>query len=126
MRIIICCLIGYLLGNFSPAYLFGRSKGYDVRKDGSGNAGASNTFILVAPTISVVFPACHYWDTGHLGAALVLLIPAAAIFYKHWENFVRIKEGTEMRVSFIWNKEGELKRIGKWNETTQKQLDRRG
>ena len=31
-----------------------------------------------------------------------------------------------MRVSFIWNKEGELKRIGKWNETTQKQLDRRG
>jgi hypothetical protein len=81
---------------------------------------------LVAPTISVVFPVCHSWDTGHLGAALVLLIPAAAIFYKHWENLVRIKEGTEMRVSFIWNKEGELKRIGKWNETTQKQLDRRG
>jgi len=38
---------------------------------------------------------------------------------------VRIREGTEMRTSFIWNKEGELKRIGKWNEKTQNQLKRR-
>lgn len=63
MRIIICCLIA-----FTTRYV-----------------------CLVAPTISVVFPACHYWDTGHLGAALVLLIPAAAIFYKHWKILCVLK-----------------------------------
>ncbi|MBR1584034.1 MAG: hypothetical protein IJ662_00660 [Clostridia bacterium] len=48
------------------------------------------------------------------------------IFLKHRENFARIRAGTEMRTSFLWNKEGELKRIGKWNPATQDQLERRG
>ena len=219
MEGMICCLIGYLLGNISPAYLIGRKKGYDVRVDGSGNVGATNAFLLVgknaffitalldilkafiackccellfpalpaagplggvacvlghmypaflgfrggkglaslggvilgwrwqwfllllaaaiaiafltryvclvAPTMSVVFPACYYWQEKYLPGALILLIPAIPIFIKHWENFVRIREGTEMRTSFIWNKEAELMRIGKWNETTAEQLDRR-
>lgn len=219
IKIIVCCLIGYLLGNFSPAYLFGRLKGYDIRKEGSGNVGATNAFLLVgkhaffitaaldilkafaawkicellfpalrlagplggaacvighmypallgfhggkglaslggvalawhwqwffillgaaiviafatryvclvAPVMSVVIPGCYYWDTGFLAGAAVLLVPAITIFIKHRENFLRILEGTEMRTDFIWNKEGELKRIGKWNEKTENQLKRR-
>ena len=217
---IISCFVGYLLGNFSPAYLFGRLKGYDIRVEGSGNVGATNAFLLVgksaffitalldilkafaawkiceglfpqlllagplagvscilghmfpvflgfhggkglaslgglvlawdwkwfflllvlaiviafttryvclvAPTMSLVIPGCYYWQTGFLAGALILLIPAVPIFIKHWENFVHIYEGTEMRTSFIWNKEAELKRIGQWNEKTQEQLKRRG
>ena len=76
--------------------------------------------------MSLVFPACYYWRTGLLSASLILLLPAVPIFIKHWENFVHIREGTEMRTSFIWNKEAELKRIGKWNEQTIEQLKRRG
>ena len=214
-----CVLIGYLLGNFSPAYLFGRSRGYDIRKEGSGNVGASNAFILVgkyafiitavldilksfaawricqalfsemifagplasafciighmfpvflgfhggkglaslggailawswqwflillgaaiviafatryicfvAPTMSILFPACYYWRTGSLICALILLIPAVPIFLKHRLNFARIREGTEMRTSFLWNKEKELKRLGKWDEDTRKKLEKR-
>ena len=186
-----CCLIGYLLGNLSPSYVLGKRKGYDVRKDGSGNAGATNTFILMgakafflttfadilkafaayklcevffrdipfagalggtaciighiypalmgfkggkglaclggtvlgwswkwfivllafalliafvtryvslaAPVISVVFPACHYWQTRLLPASLILLTAAVPIILKHRENFRRILAGTEMR-----------------------------
>ncbi len=215
-----CCVIGYAAGNFNPAFLLGRIKGYDMREEGSGNAGAANAFILlgknaffttalldilkaflayricaalfpslpsagpaggafcvighiyplllhfhggkglasiggvvlawnwkwfflllsfaavlcfatrylclVAPAVSVVFPACYYWTTGLLISTLILLIPAVLIFARHWPNFVRIREGTEMRTSFIWNKEKELRRIGKWNEKTQSQLNRRG
>ena len=54
-----------------------------------------------------------------------LLFPAIPIFYKHWPNFVNIRDGTEMRTDFIWNKEGELKRIGQWNEKTIEQLNNR-
>ena len=219
LSILLCCLIGYALGNFSPSYILGRRKGYDIREEGSGNAGATNAFLLlgkyaffltaildilksfaawklcallfpdlpvagpiagsacilghiwpvlmrfhggkgmaslggvilawdwrwflillaaailiafgtryvclVAPIISVVFPVIHYIFTKDLTASLILLIPAIPIFFKHWENFRRIRSGEEMRTSFIWNKEGELRRIGKWNEKTQSQLERR-
>ena len=220
IQLLFCCLIGYAFGNFSPAYLAGKTKGYDIRYEGSGNVGATNAFILVgkhaffitaaldilkaylacavcrqlfpelaaaaplagtscilghiypvllrfhggkglaslggvvlawrwkwfllllviaimiafvtryvclvAPSMSVIFPACYYWQTGYLIGALILLIPAIPIFIKHWPNFAHIVEGTEMRTTFIWDKEGELKRIGQWNEKTAEQLDRRG
>ena len=219
-KALVCVLIGYLLGNISPAYLFGKTKGYDIRREGSGNAGASNAFILVgrnaffitavldilkafaawklcqvlfpawpaagplaasscvighmypvflgfrggkglaslggailawkwqwfliligiaillafltryvclvAPTMSLVFPTCYYWRSGLLSCALILLLPAIPIFIKHWENFIHIREGTEMRISFIWNKEAELKRTGRWDDETRDRLERRG
>lgn len=218
-KVFACILLGYLLGNFSPAFLFGKTKGYDIREEGSGNVGATNVFLLVgkyaffmtaildilkafaswkicqllfpdlatagplagaacivghlypvflrfkggkglaslggvvlawswkwflmllaaaiiiafatryvclaAPTMSLVFPACFCWQTHLLASTLILLVPSIPIFYKHWENFVRIREGTEMRTSFLWNKEAELKRIGKWNEKTIEQLNNR-
>ncbi len=202
-----CCVIGYLLGNINPAFLFARSKGYDPRVDGSGNAGASNALILagkyaffataildilkaflacrlcrwlfpslsvaeqlggvscilghmfpavlrfrggkglasiggvilswdwraflalltlaaliafltnyicfVAPAMSVLFPALYYWQTRFLPAVLVLMIPIVPVFCKHMENFRRIREGTEIRMSYLWNKDGELRRIGR-------------
>ena len=47
LYILLCILIGYSLGNFSPSYLLGRRKGYDIREAGSGNAGATNAFLLL-------------------------------------------------------------------------------
>lgn len=202
-----CCAIGYLLGNLNPAFLFAKYKGYDPRVDGSGNAGASNAFILagklaffttaildilkaflacrlcrwlfpslsvaeqiggvscilghmfpavlrfrggkglasiggvilswdwraflillalailiafltnylcfVAPVMSLLLPGLYYWQTRNLPAALILLIPAVPVFCKHFPNFRRIREGTEVRMSYLWNKDGELKRTGR-------------
>ena len=36
-------LIGYFLGIFQTGYLYGKYKGIDIRSQGSGNAGATNT-----------------------------------------------------------------------------------
>ena len=38
--------LGYAIGNLNPAYVMGLRKGYDIRKKGSGNAGATNLMIL--------------------------------------------------------------------------------
>ena len=215
----LCCLLGYAFGNFSPAFLLGKTKGYDVREEGSGNVGATNVFILLgknaffatalldlfkaffacrlcarlfsdlpsawaiggaaciighiypavlrfrggkglaslggvilawswkwfffflalaaaiafgtryvclaAPSVSILFPLTYYYRTGLAVTMLILMIPSIPVFGRHWENFRRIREGTEMRTSFIWDKETELKRIGKWNPKTVSQLERR-
>ncbi len=39
----VCILIGYLFGMIQTAYLYGKSKGVDIRTVGSGNAGTTNT-----------------------------------------------------------------------------------
>lgn len=36
-------LIGYVFGLFQTAYIYGRSKGIDIRDKGSGNAGTTNS-----------------------------------------------------------------------------------
>ncbi|MBR5615598.1 MAG: glycerol-3-phosphate acyltransferase, partial [Clostridia bacterium] len=41
-----CITAGYLIGMINPSYLLGKYHGVDVRREGSGNAGASNAVIL--------------------------------------------------------------------------------
>ena len=36
---IISLLIGYIFGLFQTGYIYGKSKGIDIRTEGSGNAG---------------------------------------------------------------------------------------
>lgn len=40
---IIAVLIGYVFGLFQTGYIYGKSKGIDIRKEGSGNAGTTNS-----------------------------------------------------------------------------------
>jgi glycerol-3-phosphate acyltransferase PlsY len=54
---IITIVVGYLLGSISFSYLFGKwFKGIDIRKHGSGNAGATNTLRVLGkgPAILVL------------------------------------------------------------------------
>lgn len=41
-KIFLCLLIGYACGSISSGYLVGRAYHLDIRKQGSGNAGATN------------------------------------------------------------------------------------
>ena len=205
-QVLCCILLGYLLGSLSPSFLIGKLRGYDVRKSGSGNAGASNTIILVGKlagfivalldilkaacswwlcaamfpqlrlagyvagvsailghmfpvwlrfqggkglaclggvviacdwrsvllllaialgialvtryvaiatvSMSLIWPVYHGLTTGFWLGAAVLLIPALPIFLRHIPNFRRIRRGEELRMSFLWDKQSELDRIG--------------
>ena len=48
LSVILCALLGYLLGCINPAYLIARARGFDIRSRGSGNAGASNAVITMS------------------------------------------------------------------------------
>ncbi len=53
MNILWCLLLGYLLGSINPSYLIGLIKGFDIRKKGSGNAGASNALIVMGKWVAI-------------------------------------------------------------------------
>lgn len=205
MEILGCLLIGYFIGAFSPSYIIGLMNGYDIRKKGSGNAGASNVIILKGKAIGAfcaildIAKAClALWITGKLfpnfayafpitGASCILghifpfymkfkggkglaclggvvlmtdvrlflvmisvelvvvlivnylcvvpmsasvayaviygvmnqdvlaagifMIAAVVMFFKHMDNLKRIKNGTEVHFSYLWNKDKEIARI---------------
>ena len=206
-------LLGYAVGCLSPAFVIGKLKGYDVRKTGSKNAGATNTMlmagklagVLVAMT-DIVKAACSWWlsaalfpgvrvagmiggaactlghiyplplrfrggkglacmggvilayepktllmmlaialtiglitnylavvtvsiaaiwplyygvATGFWPGAAILAVPLIPITIRHLENFRRMKAGTELRLSYLWDKEAELRRTGHQDEDKQ-------
>ena len=47
MKIFLSILIGYLLGSISPSYFISKKKNIDLRKKGTGNLGATNTFMIL-------------------------------------------------------------------------------
>lgn len=52
-RLFLCALTGYLIGGINPAYIIARIKGFDIRKHGSGNAGASNAVITMGKKVGI-------------------------------------------------------------------------
>ena len=53
LRYILCALFGYVIGGINPSYIIGRMRGFDIRKKGSGNAGASKAMILMGKKVGV-------------------------------------------------------------------------
>ena len=198
--------IGYAIGNINPAYVLGLRKGYDIRKKGSGNAGATNLMLLegkkagafvmafdiskaavsvglsrsllpklrsagelagagcifghmypalmnfrggkglaclggvilafgvhdflltlflesvllmatrylclVPITGAIFYPIYHGIERGDWRAAAILGSITLPMLSKHVENLERIKEGKELKLDFLWDRDGELDRIG--------------
>lgn len=49
-----CAVMGYLLGMINPAYILGRLHGFDIRRYGSGNAGATNATMIMGKKTGVL------------------------------------------------------------------------
>ncbi len=72
----------------------------------------TNYVAVSCAAMSVVWPMYYGLITRYVLGAAILAIPAIPIFLKHMENFRRIHEGTELRLSYLWHKDSELERIG--------------
>ena len=69
-------------------------------------------YICIVPiTVSIVFPMIYFASTQSIGGALLFSVVGAVILIKHVENIRRIRNGTEARFSFLWNKEEEIDRL---------------
>lgn len=53
LKILICVAVGYIIGTVNPSYIIAKIKGFDIRKKGSGNAGASNALIVFGKVVGI-------------------------------------------------------------------------
>lgn len=54
MERILCLAIGYILGLFQTAYIYGKLHGIDIRDYGSGNAGTTNTLRVLGTKAGLI------------------------------------------------------------------------
>ncbi len=71
----------------------------------------TNYICFVPMTASVVFPFVYGFLRHDWIGVLLLGVVAVVILCKHRENIRRIRMGTEMRLSYLWNKEKEVQRL---------------
>ncbi len=82
MQIVLCSLMGYLIGNINPAYILSRLKGFDIRERGSGNAGASNVTMVMgkkAGVFTAVFDIFKAFAASFIAAELFPQVKCAKI-----------------------------------------------
>jgi len=103
---IISIVVSYLLGSISFSYLFGKwIKGIDIRKHGSGNAGATNTLrvlgkgpaimvLLLDGVKGVVAVLLGEWASpGAEGLWIPVLCGLAAIIGHNWPIYFGFRGG---------------------------------
>lgn len=83
---IIALAIGYVFGLFQTGYLYGKSQGIDIRKEGSGNAGTTNSLRVLGPKAGLITFA------GDLFKAIFAVLIVKAIFGNTYPDAIKILE----------------------------------
>ena len=115
--VVVTVITCYLLGSFPTSYIVGKIlKGIDIRKFGSGNVGATNTFRVLGPapgilvllvdiakgavSVSLIAPyiASHFGTSSCL-AWLEILAGISVIAGHNWSAFLRFKGGKGVAAS---------------------------
>jgi glycerol-3-phosphate acyltransferase PlsY len=81
---VLAIVLGYVFGLFQTGYIYGRSQGIDIRKEGSGNAGTTNSLrVLGLKAGAITF-------IGDLLKAILAVAAAWLIFKDRYPEGVRL------------------------------------
>lgn len=83
---VIALAIGYVFGLFQTGYLYGKSRGIDIRKEGSGNAGTTNSLRVLGWKAGLITFA------GDLFKAIFAVLIVKAIFGNAYPDAIKILE----------------------------------
>ena len=79
MKVIVCIIIGYLLGSINPAHFLEKIKKENFRKQGTGNLGATNTMIILGKkygALVMVFDVLKSFFAVRIAKAFLPMMPA--------------------------------------------------
>lgn len=108
MSFALTIIIAYALGSISPSIIMGKLAGIDIKKEGSGNAGATNTLrvlgkkaaiitLLIDISKGVIAVYLAEWLLGDLHSYIACIFVILGHIFPIWYNF---KGGKGVAVSF--------------------------
>lgn len=83
---IIALAVGYVFGLFQTGYLYGKSQGIDIRKQGSGNAGTTNSLRVLGWKAGLITFA------GDLCKAIFAVLLVKVIFGNTYPDAIKVLE----------------------------------
>lgn len=105
---ILAVVLAYLIGSISPSTLLARASGHDIKKEGSGNAGTTNTLRVLGKKAAIITLIVDI-GKGILAVQLAYMISgpdaamvaALAAFVGHvWPIYFRFQGGKGVAVAF--------------------------
>lgn len=75
MQSVMCLSVGYLIGSLNPAMLLARLKNVNLREEGSGNPGATNTMLVMGFRFGLFVLLCDLLKTLVARRVARLLFP---------------------------------------------------
>ena len=89
-KIILMAAASYIIGSISPSIIIGKIKGIDIKKEGSGNAGATNAYRVLgkgAALVTLIFDVgkgfFSAWMGAEIGGPVVGYVSAIAVCIGH-------------------------------------------
>ncbi|MBQ3282141.1 MAG: glycerol-3-phosphate 1-O-acyltransferase PlsY [Eubacterium sp.] len=101
-------VIAYLLGSISPSTILAKAQGKDIKKEGSGNAGTTNTLRVLGKKAAIITLLIDI-GKGVLAVSIAYMISTpqaayvaalAALCGHVWPIFFRFKGGKGVAVAF--------------------------
>lgn len=118
------CILGHIFpfylkfrGGKGLACLTGTVLAYDLRVFAimlaceAVIALATQYICFIPMSAAVVFPVVYGVLNRNLWGVVLLSVVAVVVVIRHAENIRRISRGQEIRLSYLWNKEGETARM---------------
>lgn len=87
---VIAVLIGYVFGLFQTGYIYGRSKGIDIRQHGSGNSGSTNTLRVLGKKAGAI---TFIGDFAKCALAMVVVWLIFKWTYPDWVKVLTLYAG---------------------------------
>ncbi|MCD5390782.1 glycerol-3-phosphate 1-O-acyltransferase PlsY [candidate division NPL-UPA2 bacterium] len=95
-RVLVAVILSYLLGSIPTSFLLGRLRGVDLRRQGSGNVGATNAFRVLGPLPGVISLILD------IGKGLVAITVLARICGPQPTNWIKILIGLAVIAGHNW------------------------
>lgn len=107
MKFALFVIVTYLLGSINPSIIQGRLKGIDIKKEGSGNAGTTNTLRVMGKEAALVSLVCDVLKgvisvlLGGLAGPYCAYACALSCFCGHiWPAYYHFKGGKGVATCF--------------------------
>ena len=67
--------------------------------------------VAITLSLAVLLPALYMMTRKSMKVGLLMAALGGVVIFKHRENIGRIRKGTEVRLSYLWNREKETERV---------------